>query len=204
LKHPAVYDYTKTRLDTITHHTRRGSSEFGLTNTNRLIRSYSGCTGLKTGSTAQALFCIAATAFKEGMNLIAVVMAAPDPTTRFDSAMKLLDYGYANYALITKDPAGTNVGSIRIYKGRVENAPVVVKNQTSMLAPKGKYVVVDSQVKLLDGLPAPVMKNAKAGEIIYTCEGNEVGRSEVIVTDAIPKATVYNMMGRLFKRWMMR
>ncbi|MCL2372532.1 MAG: D-alanyl-D-alanine carboxypeptidase [Defluviitaleaceae bacterium] len=201
LKHPGVFQYAKTRLDTITHKTARGEEEFGLTNTNKLIRNYSGATGLKTGSTSEALYCISATAEKEGMQLIAVILAAPDPTTRFDSAMKLLDYGYANYALIAKEEAGTQMGEIQIYKGKTESAPVVIKEQTNMLAPKGKHVTLESEVIVHEALDAPIQAGQTAGEVIYTWEGEEVGRSELVVAEPIDRASVGDMMDRLFRRW---
>jgi D-alanyl-D-alanine carboxypeptidase (penicillin-binding protein 5/6) len=201
LKYPDVFEFAKTRLDKITHKTARGEEEFGLTNTNRLIRSYSGATGLKTGSTSQALYCISATAEKEGMQLIAVVLAAPDPIVRFDGAMKMLDFGYANYALIAKEETGTPMGEIRIFKGSVESAPVVIKEQVNMLAPKGKHVVLDGEVQIFDAIDAPVSQGYVAGEVIYTWEGEEVGRSELIVAEEIPQASVGEMVTRLFKRW---
>ena len=201
LRYPNVFDYAKTRLDTITHKTARGEEEFGLTNTNKLIRNYSGATGLKTGSTSQAMYCISATAEKEGMHLIAVILAAPDPTTRFDSAMKLLDYGYANYALIAKEEAGTPMGEVKIYKGKTESSPVVIHEQHNMLAPKGKHVELDGQVVIDEYLTAPIEQGQLAGEVIYTWEGDEVGRSQLIVPDAIDRASVGDMMGRMFRRW---
>ncbi|MCL1862310.1 MAG: D-alanyl-D-alanine carboxypeptidase [Defluviitaleaceae bacterium] len=201
LKYPEVFDYTKTRLDTITHKTARGEEEFGLTNTNRLIRSYSGATGLKTGSTSQALYCISATAEKEGMQLIAVVLAAPDPIIRFDGAMKMFDYGYANYALIAKEETGTAMGEIKIYKGETESSPVVIKEQVNMLAPKGKHVTLDGEVVISEALDAPITAGTIAGEVIYTWEGEEVGRSELIIPQDIGRVSATEMMNRLFKRW---
>ncbi|MCL2198132.1 MAG: D-alanyl-D-alanine carboxypeptidase [Defluviitaleaceae bacterium] len=201
IKYPEVFDYTKTRLDTITHKTARGEEEFGLTNTNRLIRSYSGATGLKTGSTSQALYCISATAEKEGMQLIAVVLAAPDPAIRFDGAMKMLDYGYANYALIAKEETGTPMGEIKIYKGATESSPVVIKEQVNMLAPKGKHVTLDGEVIIAEALDAPLPAGTTAGEVIYTWEGTEVGRSELIIPEDIERVSAGEMMNRLFKRW---
>ena len=201
LKYPDVFKYATTRLDKITHKTARGEEEFGLTNTNKLIRNYSGATGLKTGSTSQALYCISATAEKEGMQLISVILGAPDPGIRFDSAMKLLDFGYANFALIAKEEAGTQMGEIQIYKGRVELAPVVIKEQTNMLAPKGKHVELTGEVIIDEALTAPVEPGALAGEVIYTWEGEEVGRSKLIVAEPIDKASAAMMMERIFKRW---
>ncbi|MCL2386189.1 MAG: D-alanyl-D-alanine carboxypeptidase [Defluviitaleaceae bacterium] len=200
-KYPEVFDFSKTRIDKITHKTARGEEEFGLTNTNRLIRSYSGATGLKTGSTSAALYCISATAEKEGMQLIAVVLAAPDPAIRFDGAMKMLDYGYANYALIAKEETGTPMGEIKIYKGALEKSPVVIKEQVNMLAPKGKHVTLDGEVKIYASLDAPVPKGHAAGEVIYTWEGEEVGRSELIIPEDIERASANAIMGRLFRRW---
>ena len=200
-KYPDVFEFAKTRLDKIIHRTARGEEEFGLTNTNKLIRNYTGATGLKTGSTSEALYCISATAEKEGMQLIAVILAAPDPTIRFDSAMKLLDYGYANYALIAKEEAGTPMGEVKIYKGKTESSPVVIKEQTNMLAPKGKHVVLEGEVKIKESLDAPIEQGQIAGEVIYTWEGEEVGRSPLIVPEEIEKAGLGDMMERMFKRW---
>ena len=202
LKYPDVFQYAKTRLDKITHKTARGEEEFGLTNTNKLIRNYTGATGLKTGSTSEALYCISATAEKEGMQLISVILGAPDPGIRFDSAMKLLDYGYANYALIAKEEAGTVMGEIRVSKGYVENAPVVIQAQTNMLAPKGKHVELSGEVVIHEMLTAPVEAGQVAGEVIYTWEGEEVGRSPLVVETSVEKASVNQMISRVFRRWL--
>jgi len=204
LRYPEVFEFTKVRLDSITHKTARGAEEFGLTNTNRLIRSYSGATGLKTGSTSQALYCISATAEKEGMQLIAVVLAAPDPTIRFDGAMKLLDYGYANFALIAKEETGTPMGEIRISKGESETSPVVIEQQVNMLAPKGKHVELDGEVVIFEPLDAPAAKGTAAGEVIYTWENAEVGRSALVIPEDIPRAGLTTMTGRVFSRWMLK
>jgi len=202
LHHPEVMKYATTRLDKIIHKTARGEEEFGLTNTNKLIRNYSGTTGLKTGSTSEALYCISATAEKEGMHLIAVVLGAPDPTIRFDSAMKLFDYGYSNFTLIAKEECGTQMGEIQIYKGKVERAPVVIKQQTNVLVPKGTHIVIDSEIRLKDALDAPVGIGEKAGEVVYTHNGEEVGRSELVVPEDIAKASPQDIIDRMFKRWM--
>ena len=201
-KYPDVFKYAATRLDKITHKTARGEEEFGLTNTNKLIRNYTGATGLKTGSTSEALYCISATAEKEGMQLISVILGAPDPSIRFDSAMKLLDFGYANFALIAKEEAGTPMGEIRIYKGNVESTPVVIREQTNMLAPKGKHVELTGEVVINEALTAPVEAGQLAGEVIYTWEGEEVGRSALVVPEEVGRAGATQMMERIFKRWL--
>ena len=203
-KYPEVFEFSKIRLDKIIHKTRKGEEEFGLTNTNRLIRSYPGCTGLKTGSTGEALFCISATAERDGMSLIAVVLGAPDPATRFDSAMKLFDYGYANYSINAQEEDGTAMGSIIIYKGKNETTQAVIENQQNVLVPKGKNIVIDSEVQLKDFLSAPVEKGEVAGEIIYTHDGKEVGRTNLVVPEGIEKAGVQDIMMRLFSRWLVK
>ena len=200
-KYPEVFEYTKIRLDKITHKTARGEEEFGLTNTNRLIRSYPGTTGLKTGSTSEALFCISATAEKEGMSLIAVILGAPDPTTRFDSAMKLFDYGYANYAISAQEPENTPMGEITVYKGKKESAQAVIEQQQHVLVPKGKNIVIDSQVDMAASVSAPVSKGTRVGEIIYSSDGKEVGRGTLVIAEDIEKAEVQDIMKRVFTRW---
>ena len=203
-KYPEVFEYAQVRLDKIIHKTKKGEEEFGLTNTNRLIRSYPGATGLKTGSTSEALFCISATANKEGMGLIAVVLGAPDPTTRFDSAMKMFDYGYANYAINPQEDEGAVMGEIVVYKGKVERAKVLIQDQQHVLVPKGKNVVIDSEVKIMDSMSAPVAKGSQVGEVIYSYEGTEVGRGALVIGEDIEKAKVQDMMKRVFGRWLVR
>lgn len=201
-KYPEVFEYAKIRLDKITHKTKKGEEEFGLTNTNRLIRSYPGATGLKTGSTGEALYCISATAEKDGMSLIAVVLGAPDPTTRFDSAMKLFDYGYAHYAINAQEEEGASMGDITVYKGKQERTNAVILKQQRVLVPKGKNIVIDSQVQLMDSVNAPLVRGSKVGEVIYTHEGNEVGRGDLVVPEDIERAEVQDIMKRVFGRWL--
>jgi len=203
-KYPEVFDYTKIRMDKIVHKTKRGDEEFGLTNTNKLIRNYPGATGLKTGSTGQALYCISATAEKDGMNLIAVVLGAPDPTTRFGSAMKMFDYGYANYALASQEEEGTVMGKITVYKGRKESTTVVIEDQQHVLVPKGKNIVIDSQVQINNFVSAPVTKGTKVGQVVYSHNDKEVGSANLVIYEDIEKAEVHDIMHRLLSRWLIK
>ncbi|MCL2674096.1 MAG: D-alanyl-D-alanine carboxypeptidase [Defluviitaleaceae bacterium] len=200
-KYPEVFEYSTIWMDSIVHKTARGEEEFGLNNTNRLIRSYSGATGLKTGSTSKALYCISATATRDDMSQIAVVMGAPDPGTRFDEAKKMLDYGFANYAVSLGEPEGTVKGTIRILKGEVEEADVAIDKQISILVAKGKNRPLEHKIEMLDGLSAPAATGAKAGEIIYFQEGKEVGRSDLVITQDIAKAGLYDILGRVVRDW---
>ncbi len=200
-KHPEIHEFTKIWMDTIVHKTARGQSEFGLSNTNRLIKSYPGATGLKTGSTAEALYCISATAEKGGMHLISVILGAPDPNTRFGEAMRLFDYGFAGYALSMGDEAGTVKGKIKVLKGNKENVDVVVKEQVNTVVKKGKNVTIDQKVEILDSIKAPAPKGTKAGEVVYFFENNEVGRCDLVINESIRKATLPDTTYRLFNKW---
>jgi len=200
-KYPDVFQYSTIWMDSIVHRTARGEEEFGLNNTNRLIRSYSGATGLKTGSTSKALYCISATATRDDMSQIAVVLGALDPSTRFDEARKMLDYGFANYSVSLGEPEGTPKGTIKILKGELEEAEVVINKQISILVAKGKNRPLEHKVELLEGLSAPVSAGAKAGEIIYFQEGREVGRSDLVTTADIAKASLSDMLGRVTRDW---
>lgn len=201
-KYPQVFDLTKIWMDTITHKTRRGETQFGLSNTNKLIKTYTGATGLKTGSTGKALFCISASAQRDGMNLISVIMGAPNPAIRFGEAAKLLDYGFMNYQIAKGETAGTLKGKIKIYKGEREEVDIAVKNEISTVIPKGNKNSIESRIKLIDALNAPVEKNTKAGEIIYTMNGKEIGRSDLIATEKINKANLGHIINKLIQRWL--
>jgi D-alanyl-D-alanine carboxypeptidase (penicillin-binding protein 5/6) len=198
---PEVFEYTGIWLDKIIHNTVRGQEETELANTNRLIRAYSGATGLKTGSTSGALYCISATAKRDGMQLISVVLGAPETSVRFDEAKKMFDYGFANYALSLGEPAGAPKGSVKIYKGEVLQGDVVVKNQVACLVPKGKNHALDSRVEILPSVSAPVAQGAKAGEVIYFFEGKEVGRTDLVTAAPIRRASLRNMLDRVVKGW---
>ena len=199
--YPEIHELATVWMDTITHRTARGSEEFGLTNTNRMLRTYQGANGLKTGFTGRAGFCISATAQRDGLTLIAVILGSPDSATRFDEARKLLDYGFANYAIASGDPAGMDRGQVIVNKGIMDSVGVVVREQISVIMPKGNHVRLDSRVELLDSLNAPVAAGTKAGEVIYISEGKEVGRSDLITAEDVERADLGHMMRRLLVRW---
>ncbi len=200
-KYPDVFQYTTTWMDTIVHKTKRGDEEFGLTNTNKLLKWYDGATGLKTGSTGKALYCLSGTAERNGVKLIGVVMAAPDHKLRFQEVMKMFDYGFANYGKTTGLPVGEEVGEINVYKGKEESAKVVVGNEISILIKKGDSADMENEIVLLESINAPFEKGAKAGEVIYKIDGKEVGRADLITAEDMEKADLMSMIKRLFKLW---
>lgn len=202
VKYPDIKKYTTTWQDTIIHKTKKGESEFGLTNTNKLIKWYNGATGLKTGSTGKALYCLSGTAEKNGFELIAVVMAAPDPKVRFQEVMKMLDFGFAGYTVAKGLEKGSVAGSIGIYKGCEDFVDVLVKDDIKILIPKGSSTNIDSKTEISEGLIAPAEKGSKAGEIIYYYNGEEVGRSDLITAKTIEKAQFNITMQKLLIKWL--
>lgn len=198
---PEIQEYTTTWQDTIIHKTRKGESEFGLTNTNKLIKWYEGATGLKTGSTGKALYCLSGTAERNGLHLIGVVMAAPDFKVRFQETMKLLDYGFANYTAQKGLPAGQEMAEIPVAKGMADSVPVVVKEEISMLLKKDRSGDWETQTEVLPGMDAPVTAGEKVGELVYLINGEEVGRTDLVTAEAVEKANINIMLQRMLKNW---
>ena len=176
-KYPDVYEYTKIWMDTIVHKTKKGEEEFGLSNTNKLIRQYSYATGLKTGSTGEAKFCLSATAQKDGIDLIAVIMAAPDVKTRFADAQTLLNYGFS-ICRKYEDPDWESVQkTVKVERGEEDQVKVVQKSGFSYLDVSGADV---------SGVEAPVKKGQKAGTVQYLLNGEKIGEVELAAADDVP------------------
>ena len=201
LKYPHVEEYATTWMDTIIHKTARGEEEFGLTNTNKLVKWYNGTTGLKTGSTGEAMYCLSATAKRNDMELIAVVLGAPNPTTRFQEAMKMLDYGYANYKVVKGELPGTVVGMADVAKGKEPQVAAMVENLISNVTEKGSNVELERQITIHEDVSAPVEAGTPVGEIVYTYEGAEIGRSALIAEEAVERAGFVDMIGRVLHIW---
>ena len=217
-KFPEIQKYTTTWQDTIIHKTRKGESEFGLTNTNKLIKWYEGATGLKTGSTGKALYCLSGTAERNGMVniefvvtvpqalqkdnwMIGVVMAAPDFKLRFQETMKLLDYGFANYSAEKGLPAGKEMGRIPVTKGMEDSVSAVVQEEISILLKKDIGGEWETKAELLPAMDAPVAAGGKVGELIYLLHGKEVGRTDLITAEAVEKANINTMLQRMLRQW---
>jgi len=200
-KYPHVEEFATTWMDSIIHKTNRGEEEFGLTNTNKLVKWYNGTTGLKTGSTGEAMYCLSATAKRGDMELIAVVLGAPNPTTRFQEAMKMLDYGYANYKVVKGELPGTVVGNIPVAKGKEAEVAVMVESLVSDVTEKGSNVELDGQIIINETVAAPVEAGMPVGEIVYTYEGEEIGRSALITEEGVERAGFTDMVGRILYIW---
>ena len=166
IKHKSVFNYTSIWMDTL-----RGG-KFQLANTNKLIRFYDGANGLKTGSTSKALCCLSATAKRNDMQLIAVVLGAPTSALRFSSAKALLDYGFANYAVNTIVTAGEEIDKVHVEKGVEKEISAVAGESFSTLVEKGKEDNVEKEIVIDENITAPVESGQKIGTIRIS-SGNE-------------------------------
>ena len=179
-KHPDITKYTTIYMDSL----RNGKSE--LVNTNKLIRTYNGITGLKTGSTSLALYNLSASATRNDLSLIAVIMKAPTTKLRFAEAQKLLDYGFSNYSYIKLGDSGDTVQSVPVNKGIESTINATVENTSGLLIPKGKEKQIEKNIILQDNLSAPIYKGQKIGEITYNLDGNNLAIIDLVASNDVP------------------
>lgn len=188
VKYPEVFTYTRIWMEDITHVTRRGSSTFTLSSTNKLLKWYQWTTGLKTGSTAKAKFCISATASKDGMDLIAVIMGAPDPKERFHDAEKLLNYGFSVSNLYV-DENKVPLPQMRVEGGVEESVSLHYAEEFRYLDVTGRDLsAVEKELKLPESVKAPVTEGETAGQAVYRIGGEEIGRIAVLYDASVEKA----------------
>lgn len=200
-KYPQIKEFTTKWQDTITHKTKKGEKEFGLTNTNKLIKWYEGATGLKTGSTQKALYCLTGTAEKNGLSLIAVVMGAKDAKIRFEEVMQMFDFGFTNYEIYECEPKGKIVASVPIYKGVENSVNGITKDNINIILKKGSKKDFETKIDVLSGIKAPFEQGTKLGEIIYIQNGEEIGRSDIVAEKDIEKAKLTDIFKNLLINW---
>ena len=188
-KHEQVKEFTTVWMDQIVHVTKKGESEFGLTNTNKLVRTYDGITGLKTGSTSKAKFCLSATASRDGMDLIAVVMAAPTPKERFSDAATLLDYGFANCRVYKDDNAALKGQFIEVKKGKKAMVKIGTDQDFSYVCiGNEKTENIEKKMVWNDPFVAPIKKGTAVGKVIYFYNGEKIGSVNVLAEESVDKA----------------
>lgn len=201
-KFPDISKTCTVWMDNIVHKTRKGESEFGLTNTNKMLKWYSGLTGLKTGYTPEAKHCVSATATRDNMNLIAVVMASQDGKIRFREAGSLLDYGFANYMVKKGPQVGEVLGQVPINKGNKPYVELTIENSIAFVVPKDKgNSALAYEIKCDENKYAPIYKGQKLGEITYLLEGTPVGEADLIAAYDVGKAQFKEMFPYMFKRY---
>ena len=188
-KYPEVFDYTRIWMENITHVTARGSSEFGLTNTNKLLKSYEGILGLKTGSTSLAKYCLSATAIRNDIHLIAVIMAAPDYKARFQKTSALLNYGYANVSLYQDEMGDVRIPEIAVKGSIKRSVSGVFEGPFSYLCTNGeKKDQITREVEVAEELSAPVEAGQTVGTIRYFLNGKEIGTIPILADSSAERA----------------
>lgn len=195
VNHPSITNYTTIWTDSL----RDGKS--ALSNTNKLVRNYSGCTGLKTGSTSLALYNLSASATRDNLSLIAVVMKAPTSAIRFKNATSLLDYGFSNYSYKSFGNQGDSVKSITVTKGVSENVNVVYDSSPSFLIKKGEESSITYELNLNESAQAPISKGQSLGNINYSLNGEPIGTVNLIAENSVDKIDLFTMSKHIYLKW---
>ena len=193
MRHPKIFEYTTIWMDSL----RDGA--FGLVNTNKLVRFYQGATGLKTGSTSVAGFCISATAKRDGMDLIAVVMGAPTSKERFSDASKMLDYGFANYGICNTLVKDDELSPITLKKGVKDTVEIGLADGFSLLMKKSEIANMEKKITIPESVNAPVTKNHKIGTVEFFSNGNSVGKCDIVAKENIKAENPFGMFARIGK-----
>ena len=191
MEHPDIRKFTTIWMDTI----RNGS--FGLSNTNKLVRFYPGATGLKTGFTQKAGYCLSATAQRDGMELVATVMGSESSKDRFNACKQLLDYGFANYALVTPQ---TEEGQVPVKLGTADTVKVMPKEKIQLLVDKAQRNQVNITTQLPDSIDAPVSKGQKIGTVTVRVGDQVVSEVPLLAQEAVPKLSWWQMFLRILRR----
>ena len=192
LDHPDIRQYSTIWMDTI-----RGG-QFQLANTNKLVRYFEGCTGLKTGSTDSALYCLSATAEREGMELIAVVLKSPTSQKRFDGARALLDYGFANYTLLDVRPDQA-IPPVAVSLGVADTVQPVLETGSRILVEKRVLNQITTSLRLTDGVEAPVEEGQKLGELVVSAGDVQLRTIPLVAHQAVARITVPGLFLRLVR-----
>lgn len=204
-KYPQIHNYSTIWMENITHVTKQGTKEFGLSNTNKLLKMATNfqVTGLKTGSTSLAKYCLSATAEKDGVRLIAAIMAAPDYKARFADAQTLLNYGYANCKLY-EDHEMPVLPEIVVQNGVKDMVPVKYQGGFSYLGVDGEdFQAIEKKLMLPEFLEAPVMPGDTVGVLRYELGGKALGEVQILADGQVEKAGYRDYFRKTVGAWLM-
>ncbi len=196
LSHDSIRPFLTIWMDSL----RDGS--FTLANTNKLIRFYEGATGIKTGSTEEALFCMSASAMRDGMELIAVVLGCPTSKERFADASSLLNMGFASYALEQGMEKGEELTVLPVEKGVEKKVSVIASDSFSTVVKKEKKGQVNRELTMPDRLVSPVKQGDVIGKITFTLDGKSIGTVDAVTASAVKKAGVFRSYGAILQKWL--
>lgn len=194
-KHPSITNYTTIWMDSL----REGQSQ--LTNTNKLVRTYDGCTGLKTGSTSLALYNLSASATRNDLSLIAVVLKGPTSEKRFSEAKKLLDYGFANYSYTKTSTAGDFLQTAEVQKGTTQNVNLVYEHDSGALVKNSENGNITSEVTLNENISAPITTGDVLGNVNFYLNEEQIASVNLVAESNIDKISVMNLFGMITEFW---
>lgn len=201
VRYPQIHDYCTIWMDTMTHVTAKGEKEFGLTNTNKLIRQYEYATGLKTGFTGIAKYCVSATAEKDGMKLIAVIMGAETIPDRTKDAITLLNYGFSKCQIYTDEHKET-LPVIPVKRGAADAVTITFQNPYQYLNTNGADLnAIEKELSLPDFVSAPVKKGDKIGEAVYRLGTEKIGSVDIVAAEDITEAVFKDYLIDIFLRY---
>ena len=193
LKHEAIKNYSTVWMDNL----RNGETQ--LVNTNKLVRTYDGITGLKTGTTSKAGCCVSASAKRGDLELIAVVMGSDSSKDRFNAAKSMLDWGFANYTAVTLEPDSTLITDVTVLNGETEKITPVVKENTAVTVQKGREGDIFQSVELPVDVAAPVEDNQLLGSITFTLDGEKIAEYKLYSPQAVKKLGFFERYKRLLE-----
>ena len=194
-KHPEITNYTTIYMDTL----RNGESS--LVNTNKLVRNYSGATGLKTGSTSIALFNVSASATRNNLSLIAVIMKGETSSIRFSEAAKLLDYGFSNFEYFKYSNKGDLAKTVNVNKGLQNTVDAIFESDAGALIPKGQSSNITTSINLADTFMAPIDESQVLGNVTFSIGDEILGTVNLIASKAVTKLTFGSMMSSVLDNW---
>lgn len=194
-KHPDITNYTTIYMDTL----RNGQSQ--LVNTNKLVRNYKGTTGLKTGSTSLALFNLSASATRDELSLIAVIMKAPTSAKRFSEAQRVLDYGFKNYEFKQFGKNGDVIGNVAVEKGIEKEVNAMLNGNCGVLLKKGSENNVVQNVNLPQKISAPVENGQKIGQVTYSLDGKVLQTVDIVSDKEVKKESLMNVVSYIYEKW---
>lgn len=197
LKHPKIKNYTTIWMDTV----RNG--QFGLANTNKMLKKYPGMTGLKTGFTNEAKYCISATAQRDGMELIAAVMAEPTKEERNADVTAMLNYGFANYTKVAPK-ADTKIDPVKVILGKCDSVDVEMNGGKSVLVEKQKAGAIEQRMEIRADVKAPVEKGQELGKVVMTSDGKEILTIPIVAKNEVPAKSLSDVYTKLITYILMK
>lgn len=200
-KYPQVLELTSIFHDMLPHKRKDGEELTDLTNTNKLVKFYEGCNGLKTGFTSKALYSLSCTATRNNLSLISVVMGSETKDIRTKDIVGLLEYGFGNYNMLVEEDGDQLVAQLKVKQGVKDKVDCFIKDDFKTLTKKTGKKEIKKEYDLKEIIAAPIEAGQKIGEVIYYIEDREIGRGDIIVKEAIEKATFKGMLKHLIEVW---